>query len=120
MDNHWNIPHSNIFKNINFGSNVNTVINNLTKTLITVAVLALTGCATRPSAPPVVYVPQYQAMDSFKADCLYAKDQIEFLERKLIEYQQYHEYYPYTEADTKYYRQVKNALWALRTSCIVK
>jgi len=73
-----------------------------------------------PKPPAQVYIPPYQAMNSFKADCLQARAQIEYLEKKLVEYQQYHEYYPYTEADTKYYRQVKNALWALRSSCVVK
>ena len=99
---------------------MNIAINSLIKTLLVVTAFALVGCATKPRPPSVVYIPPYQAMDLFKADCLQAKAQIDFLERKLVEYQQYHEYYPYTDADTRYYRQVKNALWALRTSCIVK
>ena len=119
MVNLWTILHNSILNDINFGSNVNIAINKPIRILLLAGAIAVTGCATRPR-PVAVNVPPYQVMDSFKADCLYAKSQIEFLERKLVEYQQYHESYPYTDADTRYYRQVKNALWALRTSCIVK
>jgi hypothetical protein len=84
------------------------------------SIVVLSGCAMNPKPPAQVYVPAYQYMNSFRADCKYAPAQIEYLEKKLVEYQQYHEYYPYTDADTQYYRQVKNALWALRSSCVSK
>lgn len=87
------------------------------KALVLVGVVALSGCAIAPR--PVAPAPAYSTMDSFRADCLYGKGQIKFLEQKLTEYQQYHETHPYTEADEKYYRQIKNALWALRSKCIV-
>jgi len=108
----------------NGGSNVNIVFKIASNLAGLTAVAILTGCAAT-TAPPVatpaaVYIPAYQAMDLFRPDCLYARTQIEMLERKLVEYQQYHEHYPYTEADFKYYRQLKNALWGLRSACTVK
>ena len=108
----------------NGGSNVNIVIKIASKLTVFVVLTSLVGCAsagglqiTVPPQPAVVYVPPYQAMDLFKPDCANAKLQIETLERKLVEYQQYHEYYPYTDADAKYYRQLKNNLWGLRSTC---
>jgi predicted lipoprotein len=87
------------------------------KKLVLVGVMSMAGCAITPK--PVAPAPAYSTMNSFKPDCLYGKGQINFLEQKLTEYQQYHETHPYTAADTQYYRQVKNALWALRSKCVV-
>ena len=96
---------------------MNIVINKLNKmikALVLVGVIALSGCASR--TPPVASLPYY-TMDNFVANCPEAKTQMAFLDNKLVEYQEYHKSQPYTLEDQRYYGKLKNALWALRSTC---
>ena len=89
------------------------------KELVLIGAIVLSGCASKSPVAPTPGLP-YHMMDNFKADCLHAKYQMQFLEDKIAEYQQYHQTRPYTNADHVYHRKLKNALWGLRSSCVVK
>jgi hypothetical protein len=104
-----------ILPSINFGSNVNIVINKMLKTLMIVGTVVLVGCAGRPNQP-------YQPADmkNFVASCSQAKNQIDFLSQQIDEYNEYHKNQPITLEDRRYYSQLKNNLWSLRSTCSAK
>jgi hypothetical protein len=110
MDNLWNIQHSNILKSINFGSNVNIVINNLIKLALVSAVLV--GCATKPAQPFT-----FTDLDNWQNDCGLAKRQSEYLQQRLNSYREYYKDHPITTESQKYLSKLKNNLWSLRSSC---
>ena len=89
------------------------------KILIFLSAVVIVGCASKSTVVSTPGLP-YHMMDNFKADCLHAKYQMQFLEDKLAEYHQYHQTRSYTNADHVYHRKLKNALWGLRSSCAVK
>ena len=84
------------------------------KKLFIISSIALSGCASSP--PPVASLPHY-TMENYIANCPNAKEQLPFLEAKLVEYQEYHKSQPYTYEDRRYYGRLKNAIWALRSTC---
>jgi uncharacterized lipoprotein YmbA len=85
------------------------------KTLIVVGTIALVGCAGQPAQ-------SYQPADmtNFVANCRDAKGQIDFLNVKISEYLAYHQSNPPTLQDRRYYSQLKNNLWSLRSTCSAK
>jgi hypothetical protein len=83
------------------------------KPLVLVGVMALGGCAN--SLPPAP-LPHY-TMQNFVANCPDAKEQMALINNRLAEYQEYHKLQPYTLEDRRYYGRLKNALWALRSTC---
>jgi hypothetical protein len=116
MANRCFIPLLSILPSINSGLNVN-IVTNMIKALVLVGAIVLSGCATR-TVPAKVEAPlSYNAMDNFKADCLYGETQRKFLKDKIEEYEFYHKDRPYTDAGRIYYIKLKNALWGLRSAC---
>jgi uncharacterized lipoprotein YmbA len=114
MDNRWTILHNNILSDTNSGSNVNIDINKMIKLLVLAGVVALVGCASQPEK---TYYPA--DMKTFVANCGQAKTQVDFLSQKIDEYSEYHRAHPITLEDRRYYGQLKNNLWSLRSSCSV-
>ena len=86
------------------------------KILILVGVVALAGCAS--SQPEKTYYPA--DMKNFVASCQLARSQVDFLNQKIAEYLEYHKDRPTTLEDRRYYGQLKNNLWSLRSSCSAK
>lgn len=82
------------------------------KSLILLVGIALVGCA---SQPPKAYYPA--DMKNFVASCQQASSQIDFLQQKINEYNEYHRNNPPTLEDRRYYGKLKNNLWSLRSSC---
>ena len=100
---------------ISFGLNVNSAINKMLKTLMIVGTVALVGCAGQPRQ-------SYQPADmkNFVASCSQARNQIDFLSQQIDEYNEYHKNQPITLEDRRYYSQLKNNLWSLRSTCSAK
>ena len=75
-------------------------------------VAALVGCASKPA-------PTYQRADmtNFIANCRVAKIQIDSLNQRIIEYQNYVRSNTPTLEDQRYYGKLKNNLWSLRSTC---
>jgi uncharacterized lipoprotein YmbA len=86
------------------------------KYLILVGVVALVGCASNQPEKP--YYPA--DMKNFVASCSQARSQVDFLNQKIAEYLEYHKDRPTTLEDRRYYGQLKNNLWSLRSSCSAK
>ena len=114
MVSHFVTLPNNILNNINFGSNVNTVINKMFKLSIIFVGILLIGCAGQPK--------QYQPADmkNFIASCKDARFQVDYLNVKINEYLEYHRNNPPTLEDRRYYEKLKNNLWSLRASCSAK
>ena len=86
------------------------------KHLIIFSAVALVGCAS--SQPKKSYYPA--DMKNFVANCNQARSQVDFLNQKITEYLAYHSNRPTTLEDRRYYGQLKNNLWSLRSSCSAK
>ena len=84
------------------------------KTLFIISGIALSGCSSSP--PPVASLPYY-TMVNFTANCPDAKEQLAVIDKRLADYREYHKSQPYTIEDRRYYGKLKNALWALRSTC---
>lgn len=82
------------------------------KFLIPVVAVSLIGCASQPQQK---YYPA--DMTNFIASCQQASTQIDFLQQKINEYNEYHKDNPPTLEDRRYYSKLKNNLWSLRSSC---
>jgi uncharacterized lipoprotein YmbA len=85
------------------------------KFLILATASVLVGCASQPKQE---YYPA--DMKNFVASCGQAKHQIDFLNVKINEYLEYHQNRPPTLEDRRYYSQLKNNLWSLRSTCSAK
>ena len=85
------------------------------KILILSGVIALVGCASQPEKP---YYPA--DMKNFVANCNLARSQVDFLNKHINEYLEYHRTRPPTLEDRRYYGQLKNNLWSLRSTCSAK
>jgi hypothetical protein len=118
MVNHYVMMLKNIFPSIGFGLNVNTVINKMLKTVMIIGTVVLVGCAGQPRQPEKPYQPA--DMKNFVAGCNLARSQIDFLTQKINEYHEYHRTRPITLEDRRYYGQLKNNLWSLRSTCSAK
>ena len=94
---------------------MNTGIKTMIKFLMSVAVVALAGCASQLTQ---AYRPA--DMTNFLANCNQAKSQIDFLTQKINEYNEYHKTVPPTLEDRRYYSKLKNNLWSLRSTCPAK
>ena len=88
------------------------------KQLILVGIIFLVGCASQPERP-------YQPADltNFVAACRYsdgrtaAHSKIDYLNRLVEEYLEYHKTHPITLEDRRYYGRLKNAIWSMRATC---
>lgn len=85
------------------------------KSLILVSGIFLIGCAGQPAKP---YYPA--DMKNFVANCQQAKSQIDFLQREIDDYLEYHRTVPVTLEDQRYFGKLKNNIWSLRSSCSQK
>ena len=83
---------------------------------VIVGAVVLTGCASSPPAKP--YYPA--DMTNFIASCQQAKSQIDFLQREIDAYLEYHKTVPVTLEDQRYFGRLKNNLWSLRSTCSQK
>jgi uncharacterized lipoprotein YmbA len=82
------------------------------KIVIVTVVVTLAGCASQAQSK---YYPA--DMTNFIASCQQAKTQMDFLSQKINEYDEYHRTNPPTLEDRRYYSNLKNNLWSLRSSC---
>ena len=82
------------------------------KYLIFLGVSVLVGCAGQPEK-------KYQLPDmaNFKPNCRIAKAQVDYLTEQLDEYGQYYKTQPTTLESRRALGRMKNALWALRSTC---
>lgn len=82
------------------------------KYLIFVGVSVLVGCVGQPEK-------KYQLPDmaSFKANCRVAKVQVDDLTKQLDDYNEYYKTQPTTLESRRALGRMKNALWALRSTC---
>jgi len=88
------------------------------KTVIVIGTVVLVGCAGQPRQSEKPYQPA--DMKNFVAGCNLARSQIDFLTQKINEYNEYHRTHPITLEDRRYYGQLKNNLWSLRSTCSAK
>jgi hypothetical protein len=93
---------------------VSTVINNVVKLLVPMALVALVGCASRP-ATDSGYKPA--DMQNFRANCAIAQIQIDSLNRNVADYLEYFRTRKPTLEDQRYFGRLKNNIWSLRSSC---
>lgn len=118
MANRCFIQPINILPDISSGSSVSIVINKMVKYLLSAVAIALVGCASQPEQP-------YQPTDltNFVAACQYsngkpaAHDKINYLNRLVDEYLEYHKTHPITIEDRRYYGRLKNYIWSMRSTC---
>ena len=115
MANRYATMLKNILPSISFGLNANIVTNKMLKTLMIISTVTLVGCAGQPRQE---YYPA--DMKHFIASCSQARSQIDFLTQKINEYNEYHKTQPITLEDRRYYGNLKNNLWSLRSSCSAK
>jgi len=94
---------------------VNIAINKTVKYLLPGITVAIVGCAGQQRQ---AYRPA--DMTNFVANCPEAHRQIDFLNKKIDEYNQYHQNNPPTLEDRRYYSKLKNNLWSLRSTCSAK
>jgi len=80
-----------------------------------IGTVALVGCASQP-APTF----QQANMTNFVANCRVAKTQIDFLNQRINEYQDYFRNHTPTLEDQRYYGKLKNNIWSLRSTCPAK
>ena len=85
------------------------------KHLIILSIVVLVGCATQPEK--TYYPPD---MKNFIASCAQARNQIDYLTKEINDYNEYYKDRPTTLEDRRAYGRMKNALWALRSSCSAK
>jgi hypothetical protein len=85
------------------------------RVILFLAVISIIGCASQPKQE---YYPA--DMKNFIASCSQARSQIDFLTQKINEYNEYHKNQPITLEDRRYYGNLKNNLWSLRSSCSAK
>ena len=85
------------------------------KHLIIFSTVALVGCASQPERK--YYPPD---MKNFIASCAQARTQIDYLTKEINDYNEYYKDRPTTLEDRRAYGRMKNALWALRSSCSAK
>jgi hypothetical protein len=76
------------------------------------AVIFMVGCATQPEK--TYYPPD---MKNFVASCKHAQTQIDYLTKEINDYNEYYKDRPTTLEDRRAYGRMKNAVWALRSSC---
>lgn len=82
------------------------------KHAIIIGLVFVSGCASQPKQ---TYYPA--DMTNFIANCQQAKSQIDFLQREIDAYLEYHKTAPITLEDQRYMGKLKNNLWSLRSSC---
>jgi hypothetical protein len=76
------------------------------------AVIFMVGCATQPEK--TYYPPD---MKNFVASCKHAQTQIDYLTKEINDYNEYYKDRPTNLEDRRAYGRMKNAVWALRSSC---
>ena len=83
-----------------------------------VLVATMVGCASQTEQP---YQPAN--LTAFVAACRYsdgrpaAHGKIDYLQRLVDEYLEYHKTHPITLEDRRYYGRLKNAIWSMRATC---
>lgn len=83
------------------------------KCLIVFSLVILTGCVSRQSEQS--YYPA--DMTNFVANCRLAHSQIDFLQKEIDAYLDYHRTVPVALVDQRYYGKLKNNIWSLRSTC---